>query len=124
MAARIEPRIAFERPGGESCGQRTSRPIDLAHLSRQTNGDRSLEQEVLGLFVQQAVLVREQMAGADPEGRFRLAHSLKGSALGIGAFALADCAAEIERKPGDRAVIGRLTKLIDDLRDFVAAIGR
>jgi HPt (histidine-containing phosphotransfer) domain-containing protein len=116
--------MAFERPGGESCGQRTSRPIDLAHLSRQTMGDRALEQEVLALFVQQAILVKEQIAGAVVAERLRLAHSLKGSARGVGAFAIADCAAEIEARPGDRATVARLARLIDDLRDFVASISR
>lgn len=124
MAAHVEPRIAFERPGGESCGRRTSRPIDLAHLSRQTMGDRALEQEVLGLFVQQAILVKEQIASASTQDRLRLAHTLKGSASGVGAFALAECAAEIENRPADRATLTRLGGLIDDLRDFVASIGR
>lgn len=124
MAAQPEPRMAFERPGGETCGRRTARPIDLSHLSRQTMGDRALEQEVLGLFLQQAILVKEQILGADAKERLRLAHSLKGSARGVGAFALADCATEIEARPEDRAVIGRLARLVDDLREFVAAIGR
>jgi HPt (histidine-containing phosphotransfer) domain-containing protein len=87
-------------------------------------GDRALEQEVLALFIQQAVLVKEQIAAAGTEERLRLAHSLKGAARGVGAFALADCASEIEKKPGDRATISRLARLIDELRDFVASIGR
>ncbi|MBL8582207.1 MAG: Hpt domain-containing protein [Rhizobiaceae bacterium] len=124
MTAQTEQRMAFERPGGETCGRRSSRPIDLAHLSRQTMGDRALEQEVLGLFLQQAILVKEQIAAADTKERLRLAHSLKGSARGVGAFALGDCAAEIESRPADKAVVGRLTRLIDELRDFIAAIGR
>ena len=37
----------------ETAPQSASRPIDLVHLARQTLGDRSLEQEVLRLFLTQ-----------------------------------------------------------------------
>lgn len=111
-------------PGGESCGQAGARPVDLVHLARQTLGDRALEQEVLALFVQQATTVREQIVAASTAERLRLAHGLIGSARGVGAFAIADCAAEIERNPDDRKVLARLATLIDEMRDFIAAIGR
>jgi HPt (histidine-containing phosphotransfer) domain-containing protein len=87
-------------------------------------GDRALEQEVLGMFVQQALSVREKMADADIKERLLLAHGLKGSARGIGAFAVADCATEIENRPDDNRVVKRLALLIEDVRDFVAAINR
>jgi HPt (histidine-containing phosphotransfer) domain-containing protein len=116
--------MAFSMPGGESCGQARSRPVDLVHLARQTMGDRALEQEVLALFVQQATLVRDQIVAASTGERLRLAHSLIGSARGVGAFAIADCAVEIERNPDDRQVLKRLARLIDEMRDFIAAIGR
>ena len=116
--------VIFDRPGGESSVQSQSRPIDLAHLSRQTLGDRKVEQEVLALFVSQAMAVRDRILEASSGERFQLAHGLKGSARGIGAFALADCAGEIEAHPGDRAALKRLTLLIDEVRDFIAAINR
>ena len=116
--------LAFSMPGGERCGQARSRPVDLVHLARQTMGDRALEQEVLALFVQQATLVRDQIGGAGTAERHRLAHSLVGSARGVGAFAIADCAAEIEKAPDDGRAIGRLGGLIDEMRDFIAAIAR
>jgi HPt (histidine-containing phosphotransfer) domain-containing protein len=116
--------MAFSMPGGESCGQARSRPVDLVHLARQTMGDRALEQEVLALFVQQATLVRDQIVAASTIERLRLAHGLIGSARGVGAFAIADCAVEIERNPDDRQVLKRLAGLIDEMRDFIAAIGR
>jgi len=28
--------VAFAKPGGEACGAARTRPIDLAHLARQT----------------------------------------------------------------------------------------
>ena len=116
--------VAFSMPGGESCGHRHSRPVDLVHLARQTMGDRALEQEVLALFVQQATLVRDQIAAASTAERLRLAHGLIGSARGVGAFAIADCAVEIEKSPDDRRVLKRLASLIDEMRDFIASIGR
>jgi HPt (histidine-containing phosphotransfer) domain-containing protein len=116
--------LAFSMPGGESCGQAQSRPVDLIHLARQTMGDRALEQEVLALFVQQATSVRDQIPAAGTAERLRLAHGLIGSARRVGAFAIADCAVEIERRPDDLQALKRLAGLIDEMRDFIAAIGR
>jgi HPt (histidine-containing phosphotransfer) domain-containing protein len=111
-------------PGGEFSTTARSRPIDLVHLARQTMGDRGLEQEVLCLFVQQCLQVRDRLAGAAPKDRRNLAHGLKGAARGVGAFAIADCAGLIEADPADRAAIRKLARLIVEARDFIAAIGR
>lgn len=119
-----ENSVAFTMPGGEPSRARRGRPIDLAHLNRQTMGDRALEQEVLCLFLQQSQQVREQMGRAEPTECKQLAHGLRGSAQGVGAFAIAECAAEIEGHPEDRHAKRRLARLIDEARDFVAAIGR
>jgi len=121
---RSEPDVAFSKPGGETCGEASSRPVDLVHLSRQTMGDRELEREVLALFVQQALSVRDSIAGAGEKERLTLAHGLKGSARGIGAFAVADCAAAIERAPNDARILRRLGTLVEEVRDFIAAISR
>jgi HPt (histidine-containing phosphotransfer) domain-containing protein len=116
--------IAFAMPGGEGAAAPRARPVDLAHLARQTLGDRALEQEVLKLFLHQAVTVRDQIADADARERLRLAHNLKGSARGVGAFAIADCVAEIETRPDDKRLLARLSTLIDEVSDFIAAISR
>jgi HPt (histidine-containing phosphotransfer) domain-containing protein len=121
---RGENGVAFSMPGGESSGPARSRPVDLVHLARQTMGDRDLEQEVLALFVQQALSVRDRIVQASLNERLLLAHGLKGSARGIGAFAIADCASEIESRPDDGTVLSRLGALIEEVRDFIAAIGR
>src|SRR5690606_39087311 len=107
MIRRMRETVAFERPGGEGAAA-GSRPIDLAHLSRQTMGDRALEQEILAMFAQQLSVAGERMASADVTERHRLAHTLKGSARGVGAFALGDCAAAIETAPADPALVERL----------------
>lgn len=115
---------AFGRPGGESSGKPHARPIDLVHLSRQSLGDREIEREVLALFVQQAVSVRDQLNTASPVERLRLAHALKGAARGVGAFAIADCVSRIEAQPDDSRTIRHLSVLIEEARDFIASISR
>ncbi|AZO32896.1 MULTISPECIES: Hpt domain-containing protein [Mesorhizobium] len=121
---RGESGIAFSMPGGDVSGTAGSRPVDMAHLARQTMDDRALEQEVLALFVQQALSVRDKILDADAKERVLLAHSLKGSARGIGAFAVAECAATIEKQPEDARTVKKLGVLIEEVRDFIAAISR
>jgi HPt (histidine-containing phosphotransfer) domain-containing protein len=121
---RGEVGIAFSMPGGNASGTAGSRPVDMAHLARQTMDDRALEQEVLGLFVQQALSVRDKILDADAKERVFLAHGLKGSARGIGAFAVAECAGAIERQPEDVRTLKKLGVLIEEVRDFIAAISR
>lgn len=116
--------IAFSMPGGEAGKAKTGRPIDMAHLARQTMGDRALEQEVLTLFVQQALGVCRRLAAASVNDRLLMAHGLKGSARGVGAFAIAECAIEIERDPNDAAAWKRLSALVQAASDFIAAIAR
>jgi HPt (histidine-containing phosphotransfer) domain-containing protein len=70
-------------------------PLDLDHLSRMTLGDAELEQEVLAMFAEQTVRLMAAMT-AQPAEAGALAHKLKGSACGIGAFAVADAAASLE----------------------------
>lgn len=119
-----ERSVAFAMPGGESCGRARRRPIDLAQLARQTMEDRALEREVLALFAQQSAAACEGLRLSTGEERGRLAHGLKGSALSIGAFPIADCAEAIEAAPGDDALLRRLDRLVGDVRDFIAAISR
>jgi HPt (histidine-containing phosphotransfer) domain-containing protein len=116
--------VAFAKPGGETCGAGGTRPIDLAHLARQTLGDRAVEAEVLSLFVHQASVIAEKLAAADAEERRKLAHGLKGAALGIGAFALADAAGALEAQPDARPLVKVLAARIEEVRDFIAAICR
>ena len=124
MVVRSAVAVAFAMPGGESCVTAPVRPIDMAHLSRQTLGDRVVEQEVLELFVQQAVLVRDRIAGATADERLQLAHGLKGAARGVGAFPIAACLSDIEDDPSDARHFVTLARLIDEVRDFIAAICR
>ena len=94
------------------------RPIDLEHLNRYTGGDPGLNAEILKLFEDQCVatLARlEELARDDGAGGktwHELTHTLKGAARGVGAFGLADIAAEAENIPADRtAAIEILNRL-------------
>jgi len=124
MISRGAEAVAFAMPGGESSVTATARPIDMAHLSRQTLGDRAIEQEVLGMFVQQSVLVRDRIAAANIKERLQLAHGLKGAAKGVGAFPIAACLSEIEHEPDNRLLFKKLDRLVGEMRDFLAAICR
>lgn len=116
--------VAYAMPGGEACALSRARPVDLVHLSRQTMGDRALEAEVLAMFLHQALMARESIAHADLNERRSLAHALKGAALGIGAFAVAECASDIEKHPEDAALPKKLARRVEEVQDFIAAISR
>ena len=72
-------------------------PIDLDHLARMTLGDRSLECEVLALFDRQAGMLLGRMRDATPAAIAATAHTLKGSARGIGAWRVAQAAEALEQ---------------------------
>ena len=71
-------------------------PIDLAHLFRMTLGDHALEREVLALIDRQIDMLIERMGEVDPSCVGALAHTLKGSARGVGAWPMARAAEAVE----------------------------
>ena len=81
-------------------------PIDIAHLRRMTLGDEALEREVLGMFSAQASRLVKSLA-ANPVDAGALAHTLKGSARAVGAFAVGDAAAHLETLALKTAATGR-----------------
>jgi len=79
-------------------------PIDLTHLSRMTLGDHALEREVLALFCRQVDMMIERMGEVEPSTAAALAHTLKGSARGVGAWPMARAAEAVEAAaPGELA---------------------
>lgn len=82
-------------------GTRETAPVDLVHLARFTLGDRALEREVLSLFRTQSSQCLEKLQDADDafggEAWQMTVHTIKGSARGIGAWSVAECAEEAER---------------------------
>jgi HPt (histidine-containing phosphotransfer) domain-containing protein len=89
--------------------------IDRAHLARMTLGERKLEQEVLALFDRQTEMLLPRIRQADRPAAATLAHTLKGSALGIGAFPVAQAAEAVER-----AQAGEIAAAIDALEAAIA----
>jgi HPt (histidine-containing phosphotransfer) domain-containing protein len=106
-----------------------AQPIDRAHLFRMTLGDHSLECEVLQLFDQQAGLLLARMVDADPAGVAALAHTLLGSARGVGAWGIARAAEALESaakaKPADlQPAIDVLWSATDEARRAIALLLR
>jgi HPt (histidine-containing phosphotransfer) domain-containing protein len=103
-----------ERPAKGS----RDRAIDLVHLSRMTFGDRALEREVLALFARQSAQMLAKIDGADADGLRILAHTLKGSASGVGAWMVASAASDVEKSAGHKDTLGpaiaRLRSTVDE----------
>jgi Hpt domain-containing protein len=75
----------------------TKPAIDIEHLARMTLGERGLEREVLELFGRQADLLLPRIRRGNPALAAASAHTLKGSALGIGALPVAYAAGRVEQ---------------------------
>lgn len=88
-------------------------PIDRGYLARVTLGNRVLEREVLELFAGQLLVYVEQLRAADSERDWKfLAHTIKGSALAVGANKLANLAhlaecLDLDAEPADRERLRR-----------------
>ncbi|HXH46876.1 MAG TPA: Hpt domain-containing protein [Bradyrhizobium sp.] len=99
--------------------------LDRDHLARMTLGDDELEQEVLAMFAEQAVRLLAVM-DAMPAETGALAHKLKGSARGIGAFVVADAAAGLETAirtgRGRSDAFAALKEAVTDVRAAIEAI--
>jgi HPt (histidine-containing phosphotransfer) domain-containing protein len=80
--------------------ERKASAIDEGHLGRMTLGDRRLEREVLDLFLRQTTIMLSRIADAAPPLAAAAAHTLKGSARGIGAWRVARAAELLEQAAG------------------------
>lgn len=94
--------------------------IDREHLDAATFGDRALRSEVLQLFQTQVRMLTVAIREADGKARRDAAHTLKGAARGIGAFALADAAEAIER--GDETALAQLETLATQASEDAEAL--
>lgn len=104
-------------------------PLDRGHLARMTFGDRDLEREVLGLFDRQSAILIERMRGGEPSAIASLAHTLKGSAAGIGARRVAQVAGATEVAAGQSSAacseaIDRLAAAVEEARALIAELLR
>jgi len=76
--------------------------IDDDHLGRITLGDRRLEREVLEIFMRQIGIMLSRMAATEPAIAAAAAHTLIGSARGIGAWRVARAAERLEQAAAGR----------------------
>lgn len=94
--------------------------VDFAHLERYAGQDAALIEEVLGIFREQAEIWIQLLDPDAPAGAWKdAAHSLKGSALGVGAFEVAKACEAAERNAESDSA-GR-TRLLDAIRDTMDA---
>ena len=100
--------------------------IDRDHLFRMTLGDHKLEREVLALFERQVELLMGRMGSVEPSAVAALAHTLKGSARGIGAWPMARAAEAVETAApaGRAAAVAALAATAQDTRATIAEILR
>jgi HPt (histidine-containing phosphotransfer) domain-containing protein len=103
--------------------------IDRDHLSSMTFGDRGLERELLELFDRQASMLVVRMRAGGAAAVAPLAHTLRGSASGVGAGRVeraaqaAELAANSPAHECDRAV-DRLAQAVDEARTLIAELLR
>ncbi|HKM88343.1 MAG TPA: Hpt domain-containing protein [Xanthobacteraceae bacterium] len=91
-----------------------------------TLGDRRLEREVLEIFAQQNSLILKRIAGAEPGRAAAAAHTLKGSARGVGAWRVARAAERLEQAAAEadkEAMMVAVVELEAASLEVCAAIG-
>ena len=100
--------------------------IDIEHLARMTLGERSLEREVLVLFHRQADMLLPRIRAGAPALAAAAAHTLKGSAVGIGAFKVAEAAEAVEqaKDAAAGAAIETLAAVLDEAKAEIARLLR
>ena len=116
-------------------GDRKATALDQDHLARMTLGDRRLEREVLEIFLRQTTIMLDRIVPAEPALAAAAAHTLKGSARGIGAWRVAQAAELLEsaasadgsQTAGTRDMDAALDAAIEELKaaslEASAAIG-
>ena len=103
--------------------------IDTEHLSRMTLGELSLQREVLALFDRQADMLLPRIRLGAPAMAAASAHTLKGSAVGIGAFKVARAVEEVEqaqsleiRDAEIGAAVDTLAAVLDEAKAEIARL--
>lgn len=105
--------------------------VDLKHLARYTMGDKSLEKEILELFLDQLPQTIDALTEAATDRDWRIAaHTLKGSGRAVGAWRVAWLAEyaerEVTRVNRERCaeVVARIREAAAEAREFIRATYR
>lgn len=97
-----------------------ARPVDYHHLEAQAAGDVAVMREVLTLFVTHTEqIIAELERTEDAKSWKQWAHTLKGSAKGIGAFGVAEAAGVAERHLMDKSKLAPLKAAFAEARTFI-----
>ena len=111
-----------ERSSAPPCAS-AKNPVDLVHLSRQSLGDRSLENEILRLFHSQSKLYLERLECATTaEERKLAAHTVVGSARGLGAWKVAKEAELVEKACARGCDVSALRAAVDEANAYIEAL--
>jgi HPt (histidine-containing phosphotransfer) domain-containing protein len=107
---------------------RTASVLDLGHLRVYTLGPGDFEREIVGLFLTELSKSLSALdRAATPDAWHMAAHSLKGSALGVGAWRLAGAAREAEvarhsTTERRQSALARISKAAADVRVEIARL--
>lgn len=116
MTVRMKEKPEESQP---SSSPMTLKPVDLVHLSKQSFGSKDLENELLGLFLSHSQQCLIRLRGAETHQDWaNAAHSIKGSARAIGAWAIGEAAEVYERE----AEAGTLENKEDATREIEALV--
>lgn len=105
--------------------------VDMSHFHAMTGGDEALQSEIIGLFRQQAEIWARLLIPDAPVQTWKdAAHTLKGSARGLGLWSLAQACAEAEllastgKKDGPAIAAGlaKAQSALDDALEALRAI--
>ncbi|MEO1039719.1 MAG: Hpt domain-containing protein [Pseudomonadota bacterium] len=100
----------------------TSPVLDREHLARYTAGDAQLEAELFALLDQQIdSCVARLERTRDSRTWLEASHTLKGAAFGIGAMALGEACAALERARPDTALLEPLRQVAERTRAAMRA---
>ena len=98
-------------------------PVDLVHLSRQSLGDRSLEMEILALFRSQSELYLDRLENATTiDERKMAAHTILGSARGLGAWRVASEAESLQDQCVRNCDVSALRKAVEEANVYISEL--
>ncbi|MEP1206449.1 MAG: Hpt domain-containing protein [Rhizobiaceae bacterium] len=118
----LTPVTADEQRSAPPCAS-AKNPVDLVHLSRQSLGDRSLENEILRLFHSQSQLYLDRLECATTaEERKLAAHTVVGSARGLGAWKVAQEAELVERACSRPCDVSALRAAVEEANAYIEAL--